>query len=71
MGMKKINIFRWWKYYREHYEIKVVINEKMRRLRKKYKWCRCISPFHLMELKHIIDEHPEYFLDEIAEEFPI
>ena len=63
------NIWRWWRYYKANGEIKIIIDEKMRALRKRYKWTSSICEEYVQEIKRIVDNNPEYYLDEIAEEF--
>ena len=49
-------------------EIRPVIQEKRRKIQKKYKIRRIVTRHHIQHLKEIVNEHPEYFLDELAEE---
>ena len=70
-SIPETNIFRWWKYYRENHEIHPIVNERMRNLGRRYKYCNSTNPAHIVEIKRIIERHPEYYLDEIAKEFAI
>ena len=64
----RTNVYRWWRFYDEWGEIKAVIRERRMRLRRRYKTHRLVTRRHIQELKNIVDQHPEYFLDEYAEE---
>ena len=67
--VSRTNVFRWWGYYQEHFETKAVVREKMISLKRRYKWSsRSVNPKYILEVKRVIEEHPEFFLDEIAKE---
>ena len=58
------NIRRWFEFYIEWGEISAFIVERLR----KYKVKRMRSEQHVAELQRILDLHPEYYLDEFANE---
>ena len=48
-------------------EIHIVLNERLRQLRRRYGAARrSVSDAHILELQRIVDEHPEYYLDEFV-----
>ena len=68
-NIAKTNIWRWWKVYFNYGEIHIVLNIRMKMLRKKYGVARrTLSENHLYELKRIVIEHPEFYLDEFVAE---
>ena len=61
----KSNLYRWWKVYQNYGEVHIILNERVRQIRKKYGVARrLMSDRHLQELQRIVDLHPEYYLDE-------
>ena len=68
-AVHRANIYRWWAFYVNWGEIHIVIKERMKFVRKKYKLGSSrMNPTHLEELKRILDVHPEFYLDEFMEE---
>ena len=64
----RANIYRWWNFYKDWGEIGIVIRKRMTQLRKKCKLRRTVTQLHIQALRRIVDNHPEYYLDEFAEE---
>ena len=61
----KSNLYRWWKIYDTYGENHIVINEQMRKLKRLYgRASTSVSEVHVEELKQLVDNHPEYYLDE-------
>ena len=61
------NIYRWYKFYTEWGIIKAELRDRRLRLKRKYKIRRVVKRHHVNELKKIVEEHPEFYLDEFAE----
>ena len=66
-NIAKSNLWRWWKIYDEFGENHIHLNARMKQLRKRYVVARRqISEQHIYEFKRIVDDHPEYYLDEFV-----
>ena len=60
----RYNIRRWYRFYVEWGELKIDLNKKLR----KYRVLAIVKDGHVNDLKRILEEHPEYYLDEFAAE---
>ena len=64
-SIAKSNLWRWWKVYSNYGEIHIILNEQIKKLRRRYGCARRkISDRHFNELQLLVDSHPEYYLDE-------
>ena len=68
-NVPKTNIYRWWSYYIKWGEIELVIKEKLSKMKKKYRWHGQLDEVAVEEIRKIIEENPEYYSDEMAQEF--
>ena len=57
----RYNIRRWYRFYVKWGKLKI----DLKKLRK-YRVLAIVKDGHVDELKRILDEHPEYYLDEFA-----
>jgi len=64
-------LIRWWNYYTGWGEVPAITRGKVRRfhrLSRKWRRTRVINDTIVNALKSIVDDNPELYLDEIAEE---
>ena len=47
---------------------KEVLSERRRKIRRRFKTRRIFRRYHIKCIQEVVKEHPEYFLDEFAEE---
>ena len=66
--------WRWWLHYKQYGELPIEMAVYMRKMQKKYNWLPQsvkINKAELEQLKQILIEQPNLFLDEIAIVFGI
>ena len=68
MPVPNKTLWRWWKHCELHAECPVESNktlESLKRIRSKFNLTHIVTGELILCLESIIDEHPEYYLDEI------
>ena len=65
---------RWWNQYLEWGELPYKVRERVKHLKKKYRHAKdneILNDADILALKELVDENPNYYLDELAFNFGI
>ena len=74
IGVSRTTMRRWWKLYIEWGELPYVVKQKQRKMREKMYSMgsrAAINDHELLQLKQIVDDNPNLYLDEISLRFGI